>query len=236
MASSFPQAEFFNRMAVNYARQTGNSTAVLFLSSWDDINALKPITSTSVIHDNAGGRGTATSVIVEKFEPNIPEILITDNNGIMVAVASDAFAAHPSITAQQMDSVGLTLPNNHYTHLITNFSIFLFPDPRAIRPDLPVMPTQGIEFMEEGVAAKTMEQAGFDPAKMNVLEKVFVATGDALDGLKEFLLTDLAGIATEGWSDQEKQKWPGAVDAAFKEEVDGYGGMRFEAWVVLAKK
>lgn len=63
--------------------------------------------------------------------------------------------------------------------------------------------------MEEGVAAKIMDQAGFDPAKMNVLEKVFVATGDALDGLKEFLLTDLAGIATEGWSDEEKQKWPG---------------------------
>lgn len=28
----------------------------------------------------------------------------------------------------------------------------------------------------------------------------------------------------------------GAVDAAFKEEVNEYGGMRFEAWVVLAEK
>jgi SAM-dependent methyltransferase len=271
MASAVPPPEYFNTLAANYSRQTGDSTSAIFLSSWDDITALKPITSTSVIHDNAAGVGTATSVIVHKLSPHVPEILATDNNPGMAAAAAHAFTQYPSVTTKELDSVELPLPDDHYTHSITNFSIFLFSDPvlamknvrrtlqadglaanltwkrfgfvaviheaqKAVRPDLPLIPLPGVQFLGEGVAAKTMEDAGFDRAKMTVLEKEFVATGDALSGLRDFMVKELVKMATKDWSDEERQEWEGAVDAALKNEVDRFGGMRFEAWVILARK
>lgn len=127
-----PFPEYFSVLAGNYARQTGNSTRRLFDASFDDINALLPITKDSVIHDNAAGPGTATSVIVDKFsaEPGLPKILVTDNVPPMVTAAKDSFQGWPEIETQVVDSLSLEgIPDNNFTHSILNFSIFTFMDP-----------------------------------------------------------------------------------------------------------
>lgn len=189
----------------------------------------------------------------------------------MIASATEAFKSYPSITAKEADSVNLDLPENHFTHSITNFSIFLFSDPvlafkhvrqslqadglaanltwkrfafgeaihkaqKKVRPDLPLMPLPGTQFLQEGIAAKTMEEAGFEKGKMTVLEKQYVATGEALSGLRAFMVKDFGMVATKGWTEEDREKWEGAVDEVLKGEIDEFGGMKFEAWVILAKK
>jgi hypothetical protein len=81
-----------------------------------------------------------------------------------------------------------------------------------------------------------MEDAGFETAKMTILEKGYVANGDALVGLRDFMVQDFGKLATKGWSEDDVQQWERAVDDALKEEIDEFGGLKFEAWVVLAKK
>ena len=109
MASSntIPPGHYFDSLARSYARQTGNSTRAAFALSLDAIAS--SITPSSVIHDNAGGLSTATSVIVESrtsaSHNNVPEILITDKNSAMVAAARETFnALAPKITAAELDS------------------------------------------------------------------------------------------------------------------------------------
>ncbi|KAK2593374.1 hypothetical protein QQS21_008905 [Conoideocrella luteorostrata] len=107
---------------------------------------------------------------------------------------------------------------------------------RAVRPDLPVMPLPGAQFFEEGVLAGVMEEAGFERASSQILVKEFVAKADALKGLREFMVADFGKMATRDWEESDRKKWQEAVDGVINEEVEAYGGMRFEAWVFLAKK
>jgi len=55
--------------------------------------------------------------------------------------------------------------------------------------------------------------------------------------LYEFLLNPfIKGAATKEWSEQELGRWPEAVTAALEKEEQEFGGISFEAWVVVAKK
>jgi ubiquinone/menaquinone biosynthesis C-methylase UbiE len=123
-----PFREYFSALASTYAKQTGNSTRNMFAVSLGDITAALPIMSGSRIHDNAAGPGTATSVLISSLPATLSsvEILITDDNPAMVAAAREAF---PTIQVQQMDSLSLGLPDNHFSHSILNFSIFTMADP-----------------------------------------------------------------------------------------------------------
>ena len=182
----------------------------------------------------------------------------------MVDAAKEAFGSHhPSVTASVRDSVHPSppLPAAHFTHSITNFSVFLFAEPllalehvhaslqpdglaavltwkrfgfgdtvhaaqRAVRPDLPVMPLPGQQFLNEGVLAGLVEKAGFAKDRIQVLQREFVAKDAALQGLKEFMLTNFGSMATKEWPGEDKEKWDEAVDRAVKSEVDRYGGMK----------
>jgi ubiquinone/menaquinone biosynthesis C-methylase UbiE len=123
---------YFKNLAQVYPRQTGNSTLNLFAQLTD---RLAPISSTSVVHDNASGPGTATSVIMKDIQPDAhPTIVATD----MVPAMIEAFNSTVSetstwnqerITGVVMKSENLNFPDAHFTHSITNFSIFNFADP-----------------------------------------------------------------------------------------------------------
>ena len=271
-SSAIPPAQYFTALAANYTRQTGDATRIIFLDTWGDIAEALPITGSSVVHDNAGGVGTATSVIVDKLPDAVPEVLITDKNPGMVAAARDAFREFPSITAEEMDSQELRLEDSRFSHSILNFSVFLFPEPvpalraihaslrpqgqglaalltwkrfgfadvihaaqRLIRPDLPVLRLPGPQFYEEGVLARLAVEAGFPEDGMRVLQRKVVSTGEQLGGLKDFILAEFGKTATREWTDEERTKWPQAVEGALQREVEEHGGMLFEAWVVIAK-
>ncbi|GAB1315507.1 S-adenosyl-L-methionine-dependent methyltransferase [Madurella fahalii] len=131
-----PSAKFFSSLAATYAKQTGNSTRDIFVSSLDAITSLHPITPSSRIHDNAAGPGTAASVLASTFPAaSLPEIVITDSVPAMVSAARDAFASlSPAVTAQEMDSHALAFPDAHFTHSLLNFSVFAMADPpRCLR-------------------------------------------------------------------------------------------------------
>lgn len=271
MSSANPPTEYFTSLARNYARQTGNSTRDLFALSFPLIEPL--ITPSSIIHDNAGGVGTATSVILENFPSSpIPEIMITDNNPAMIAAARDTFKDLEKITAIEMDSQDLqSVPDGKFTHSILNFSVFLFPDaPSAlreihrtlrddgvavlitwkrfgfgsiihdaqgiVRPDLPRIPLPGSYFLHDGVLAKMAVEAGFEEGNVRVSKGEIVQKGEDVQGMKDFMLADFSTMATKGWSDEDKEKWPAAVEEAIRREVQEFGGIKFEGWTVIARK
>ena len=137
---SLPFPEYFTQLASNYPRHTGNTTRTLFQSALTSIS-LPSLTSPSVvIHDNAAGPGTATSVIVEQhFQQDAdpksnPKILITDSVPAMIAQASSIFPleTYPTISTHVLDSHNLLplIPDDSVTLSILNFSIFTFLNPR----------------------------------------------------------------------------------------------------------
>ncbi|KAF7560789.1 hypothetical protein G7046_g3359 [Stylonectria norvegica] len=267
-----PFPEYFSALAANYAQSTGNSTRNAFAAVFDDIQALVPITKASVVHDNAAGPGTATSVLVDRLDQDdkLPQILITDNVPAMDAAARETFQAWPRITASLMDSVSLeTIPDNHFTHSILNFSVFALADPlkglqeihrtlqpgglaalltwkrfgagavihaaqKLIRPDLPPMKTPHPEFLDEGVLAKLAVEAGFSQSSLTVSQRAVMVGGAELEGLRGFMLGPMTRMARAGYTAEEEARWPDAIAQAVREE--GEGGVRFEVWVVLARK
>ncbi|KAK5459551.1 hypothetical protein LTS15_003680 [Exophiala xenobiotica] len=103
------------------------------------------------------------------------------------------------------------------------------------------IPAAGPQFSQEGYAAGLVREAGFaaDTVETFALEKLVAeGGGDAWQGLYEFLTTtsSLKNAATREWSEAEVAKWPDAVEAAMQQEKDAFGGLLFEAWVVIARK
>lgn len=121
----------FSSLSTTYALQTGNSTTDLLNLILPHIHSLKPIDSSSVIHDNAAGPGSAAAAILafgdkEKWPK---EILVTDNNEDMIKTATSTFEDVPGIKCQVLDSQNLQgLQDGHFTHSIMNMSLFLLPD------------------------------------------------------------------------------------------------------------
>ncbi|CEI67274.1 hypothetical protein FVEN_g5819 [Fusarium venenatum] len=106
-----------------------------------------------------------------------------------------------------------------------------------VRPDLPPLKMPHPEFLEPGVLEKTTAEAGFDSAKFKLLEKSIVVSGPELDdGLKKFILGPLMAPARAGFTEDDEKKWPEAVDEVIKKEVETYGGVKFDGWVLLAQK
>lgn len=127
-SEGLPFPKYFSAIAANYAQHTGDSTRRTFEQAFDDIQAINPITKKSLVHDNAAGPGTATSVLVDKIPADeLPTILVTDNVDPMVQAAKDSFSAWPNIEARLADSLNLQdIPTDHFTHSILNFSVFAF--------------------------------------------------------------------------------------------------------------
>ncbi|KIW51731.1 hypothetical protein PV05_10420 [Exophiala xenobiotica] len=101
------------------------------------------------------------------------------------------------------------------------------------------IPAAGPQYLEEGYTARLVQDAGFpsDTVETFALKKVVAEGGDDWRGLYEFLTTSsLKNAATREWSEEELAKWPDAVAAAMQKEKDSFGGLLFEAWVVIARK
>ncbi|KAK3366287.1 S-adenosyl-L-methionine-dependent methyltransferase [Lasiosphaeria ovina] len=130
-AHGIPFPKYFAALAATYNAQTGDTTRNLFAAALDDITAQVPLTSSSRVHDNAAGPGTAASVLVDRLTPDsLPKILVTDRVAAMVSAARESFAHVPSVTAAEMDSLALSgVADGSVTHSILNFSIFAISDP-----------------------------------------------------------------------------------------------------------
>lgn len=108
---------------------------------------------------------------------------------------------------------------------------------KKIRPDLPLMPTPSPQFYEEGVLQKVVEDSGFSKDNITMVDKVLVVADDEnIAGLTMLMTGPMMSKAREGYTEEEEARWPGSVKQSVKEEVAQFGGIRFEAYVLLAAK
>lgn len=108
---------------------------------------------------------------------------------------------------------------------------------KKIRPDLPLMPTPSPEFYEEGVLQKVVEESGFAKNNITMVDKVLVVDDDEnIAGLIMLMSGPMMSKAREGYTEEEEARWVGSVSQSVKEEVEQFGGIRFEAYILLATK
>ena len=206
--ASLPLPSYFSHLAKNYSRSTANTTLDIFadILASEVQTSEKPIDSNSVVHDNAAGPGVATAGIYATLGPDsMPkEILISDNNDGMVTGARESFNS-PSITCKTLDAHDLSsLADNHFTHSITNFSIFTFTKPelamsevfRTLQPGGKAVVTSWRRFAVLPIVHKIQKTLRHDLPLMPVpgprffeegeLEKVLIAAGFTTNNLKSF--------------------------------------------------
>ncbi|GAP91163.1 putative methyltransferase type 11 protein [Rosellinia necatrix] len=274
-----PLPDYFSKFAGIYVRQTGHST----LNILADVIAehvqtsAHPVGPNSVVHDTAAGPGIGAAALVASLPADqLPrELLVSDNVAMMVSAARESLVASPlpRVDCEELDSQHLSsLPDDHFTHSIDNFSIFAFVRPadavretyrtlrpgglavvtcwrrfapmfivhaaqKKIRPDLPLMPTPSPEFYEEGVLQKVVEEGGFAKGNITVVDKVLVVADDEnIAGLTMLMSGPMMSKARDGYTKEEEARWAESVGQSVKEEVEQFGGIRFEAYVLLATK
>jgi len=98
--------------------------------------------------------------------------------------------------------------------------------------------TNGPEYLQEGYLAGLVVDAGWAADAVETTSLAISLTeGEDWDGLYNFLINSpIKMAATRDWSEEELEKWPEAMQASFQKEKQSFGGVRFEAWVVIARK
>jgi ubiquinone/menaquinone biosynthesis C-methylase UbiE len=122
---------FFNGFAQNYIKMSGGVTRTIGLHA---LSVMPPITSESVVHDNACGPGILTLDILAAAasagtEP--PTIHATDFADGMVNALQSTIDSEglKTVTARVMDGSDLSpFADEMFTHSLTNFGVFAFPD------------------------------------------------------------------------------------------------------------
>jgi hypothetical protein len=99
------------------------------------------------------------------------------------------------------------------------------------------MPTPNPQFYQEGVLQKVVEEGGFAKDNIKVVDKVLVVTNDEnIAGLTMLMSGPMMANARKGYTEEEEARWVESVKQSVKEEVEQFGGIRFEAYVLLATK
>lgn len=104
----------------------------------------------------------------------------------------------------------------------------------SIRSDSKLFNMPRAEFLDDGVLRDLMLEAGF--AKADQYVETTIIRDDAIEGLREFMGGNFTASARSGWTEEEAAKWPAAIDVAIEEEKASYGGIKMEAWMVVARK
>ena len=267
--------KYFSALAPTYDEHTGNTTRRL-LSNFLSTTNLK-FSSTSLVHDNACGNGTATDCILEWCQGRAifpPTVIATDFNSPMIEAMAARVKARgigEKVTAEVMDSQKLVLPSETFTHVVCNFSIFTFAKPlvclaqvhRVLKPNGLALVScwkrfgvgevmkkakeivtgesvgklgLGEEFEDEGYLAKMVDEAGFESGKIRAFPIEDVIKGGELEGVKEFMMGPFSSMVRQGLTEEQDGKWKDAVSQALEEEVGKHGGIKMEAWFVIARR
>ncbi|TRX95549.1 hypothetical protein FHL15_003507 [Xylaria flabelliformis] len=250
---NLPLPDYFSRFANIYVRQTGHST----------LNILANVITENVQTARIGAAALVARLPKEQLPK---KLLVSDNVAMMVSAARESLTASPlpHVDCKELDSQDLSaVSDNYFTHSINNFSIFTFIRPvdairetyrtlrpgglaiitcsrrfapmyivhaaqKKIRSDLPLMPSPGPEFYEEG---------GFTSDKITLVDKVMViADHENIAGLTALMSGPLMAKAREGYTAEEEARWAESISQSVKEELEQFGGIRFEAYIILATK
>lgn len=113
----------------------------------------------------------------------------------------------------------------------------IHPAQNLVRADLPLHISSAFDFSEEGVLVEFVVEAGFSEGNVEVIIERTVRKGEHIDEMKKSLLWNgIRDSMTVGWSDEEKGRWPAAVEEAIQKEIEQYGGVLFETWTAIAQK
>lgn len=126
--------QYFAELAPKYSVLTSNTTQDIFAKFLASYSSELDITSSSVIHDNASGPGTATQVLIQHATKTgiTPTIIATDYAPNMIetlrsiqAVEATSNPAWNNVKTEVLDSSDLaTILDSTFTHSISNFSLF----------------------------------------------------------------------------------------------------------------
>jgi ubiquinone/menaquinone biosynthesis C-methylase UbiE len=135
MSNSMALRLNFITTSSEYEQQSAGVTRIIGKQILDN---LPPIEASSVVHDNACGPGIITKEILAaaaRSKTTPPTIHATDFTEAMVNMLQlviDEEKLHEHVTAQVMDGSDLSkFSDKTFTHSITNFGMFAFPDPIA---------------------------------------------------------------------------------------------------------
>ncbi|TPX06808.1 uncharacterized protein E0L32_002304 [Thyridium curvatum] len=112
----------FNSMAASYERMAGGATRELIERA---LPLLPPITSSSVVLDNACGTGLASSAVLRLATPATLHAI--DAAPAMVEIAAGVLP--PTVHTAVMPGESLSFPDGTFTHSLTNLGLFAFTDP-----------------------------------------------------------------------------------------------------------
>jgi ubiquinone/menaquinone biosynthesis C-methylase UbiE len=120
----------YSEIARNYIAKSGGATISIIPHLLD---LLPPVTATSIIHDNACGPGPCSSEIISRCKSSgvkSPIIHATDSEKSMIECYQTVSREQgwSNVTAQLMDGTSLSFPDETFTHSLTNFGIFAFPN------------------------------------------------------------------------------------------------------------
>jgi len=118
----------------SFYEQAFSSTTGPFAA--DALEILPPITSSSIIHDNACGPGVVSRIIIDQAKAKhldpLPSIRATDFAEGMIKATQAVIDTQKlsTVKAEVMNAQDLSgIKDNTFTHSITNFVIFALPDP-----------------------------------------------------------------------------------------------------------
>jgi ubiquinone/menaquinone biosynthesis C-methylase UbiE len=121
-------AEHFDKVAATY--EDSRSSSPMNKIARDLISFGPPISSTSIVLDNASGPGIITGEILNQFTSAAdvtPTIYAADISPAMIEMLRKK--NWPGVKSDVMDAQALSYPDNTFTHSFMNMGIFLLPDP-----------------------------------------------------------------------------------------------------------
>ena len=123
-------SDFFEKAADSYDR-----VAPLMRDfALESIRSVPPITSTSVVHDNACGPGIVSGQIIDQYKPGeaLPKMYATDFSKAMIRVLHKHSWAD-KITTEVMDARDLKFPDEKFSHSFTNFALMALSKEDAVK-------------------------------------------------------------------------------------------------------
>lgn len=125
-----PLLHHFDQLASKYDYSTGGCTTEVLERL---IPRLPPITSDSVILDNASGTGVAAAALLKSFpdiEKSNPTIHAVDGAPKMIEIAQARLAGHDNVHTDVARGEDLSLfPDDKFSHSLTIMGLFFFEDP-----------------------------------------------------------------------------------------------------------
>lgn len=235
-----------------------------------------PITSSSIIHDNASGPGMLVAEVIQLPQfavENVPKIYCTDVSPAMIkALSTKDWGSRYGVEGAVMDGQELSFSDGMFTHSFTNVSIFLFPDPvkgtkeiyrtlkpggvafvttmkrmgwlapfhsaqKRVRPD--EKPWQGLvapEWLESAHLKKLMLEAGFADDQLAIQSFTIPFEMKDFPRLQGEAMELSAKVLTQGWSEDEVEKFNVALQDEFKAYIEAGTPASLEIWIAIAKK